>query len=77
MLSEVYNVHTMFLNKVTLKTYLQYDRKSTETTLFSNLTDENGCQIYINYSIYNVPLCFLCYLQQNELFANLLLKLFN
>ena len=42
MLSEIYNIHTMFLNKVTLKTYLQYDPKSTENIFFSNLTDENG-----------------------------------
>ena len=63
MLSEIYNIHTMFLNKVALTNYLQYDRKRPENILFNNLTDENGCPIYINYTIYTAPLCFLCYLQ--------------
>ena len=57
MLSEIYNIHTVFLNKVTLKNYLQYDRINPKNILFSNLTDENG---FIQIVLYTLLRCVFC-----------------
>ena len=73
MLSEIYSIHTMFFKNTAPNTYLQYERKRPENILFSNSTEENGCPIYTIYIIYTAPLCFVCYLKQNETSRSLLI----
>ena len=69
MLSEIRSIHNIFFYNTAPNNYLQYKRKRPKNILFSNSTEENGCQIDVNYIIYFVSLCFVCYLKLNKTFS--------